>query len=122
LFLPLEDPATGFEHGKLLFELRGYKLRGLWTLVRTKRNAKEWLLIKKPPGWPRANGYPEVAEPVMAVMAAVRAMPDIGTTATTGRGGTTAAGTTIASRAASATKAPSELPSPPPIPGITEES
>ena len=42
------DPEEGVEKGKLLFELRGFKLRGLWTLVRTQRNPKEWLLIKKP--------------------------------------------------------------------------
>ena len=30
-------PATpGFEKGKLLFELRGHKLRGRWTLVKIK--------------------------------------------------------------------------------------
>ena len=37
--------------GKLLFELRGYKLKGIWTLFRTKGrggSGKEWLLVKKP--------------------------------------------------------------------------
>ena len=43
-----DDPDEGIAKGKLLFDLKGYKLRGLWTLVRTKRNPKEWLLIKKP--------------------------------------------------------------------------
>ncbi len=43
-----EDPVAGYAAGKLLFELRGHKLGGVWTLVRTKRNPKEWLLIKKP--------------------------------------------------------------------------
>ena len=47
----LEDPVEGLEKGKLLFELFGYKLRGVWTLVRTSRSPKEWLLIKKPDGW-----------------------------------------------------------------------
>jgi bifunctional non-homologous end joining protein LigD len=56
-FLPLEDPDEGLASGKLLFELKGYKLLGLWTLVRTKKNVKEWLLIKKPPGWAARNGY-----------------------------------------------------------------
>lgn len=51
-WIPLEDPTTGLEKGKLLFELRGYKLNGVWTLVRTKKG-KEWLLIKKPDGWAR---------------------------------------------------------------------
>ncbi|WP_405282659.1 DNA ligase D [Gaopeijia maritima] len=41
-------PPHGLEHGKLLFELRGYKLKGLWTLVHTPRNGdNHWLLIKE---------------------------------------------------------------------------
>ncbi|MHB8420436.1 MAG: DNA ligase D [Myxococcales bacterium] len=59
-WVPLEDPVGGLEKGKLLFELFGYKLRGVWTLVRTKGNAKggsqggtpkDWLLIKHHDGW-----------------------------------------------------------------------
>ncbi len=55
--MPFEE---GFEEGKLLFELRGHKLRGRWTLVRMKGNrgaasgqgtAKEWLLIKERDQW-----------------------------------------------------------------------
>jgi bifunctional non-homologous end joining protein LigD len=42
----LEDPAAGLEKGKLLFALHGHKLRGTWTLVKTRRGPKEWLLIK----------------------------------------------------------------------------
>jgi bifunctional non-homologous end joining protein LigD len=34
-----EPIAEGFKKGKLLFELRGHKLRGVWTLVRTKGTA-----------------------------------------------------------------------------------
>lgn len=49
VWLPLEPVAEGFEKGKLLFELRGQKLRGVWTLVRTKEaDGRHWLLIKKP--------------------------------------------------------------------------
>ena len=44
---PLNDPTAGLESGKLLFELRGYKLRGKWTLVKTRRGARDWLLIKE---------------------------------------------------------------------------
>jgi bifunctional non-homologous end joining protein LigD len=64
-WIALEPPEEGIEKGKLLFELRGYKLRGVWTLVRTKRSGdtegKEWLLIKKPDGWARteAHAFPE---------------------------------------------------------------
>src|SRR6185295_7317688 len=47
LWVPLNDYATGFEKGKLLFELRGHKLRGKWTLVKIKRGKNEWLLIKE---------------------------------------------------------------------------
>ena len=41
------------ESGKLLFELRGYKLRGVWTLFRTggrrqTDDGSQWLLMKKP--------------------------------------------------------------------------
>ncbi len=60
VWLPLEDPDPGFEKGKLLFELRGFKLHGRFTLVRTRRQgqaeSKEWLLIKKPDAYAGAEG------------------------------------------------------------------
>ncbi|HYD39837.1 MAG TPA: DNA ligase D [Anaeromyxobacter sp.] len=46
---PLGDPEAGLRDGKLVFELRGYKLHGEWTLVRTRRaqgGKQEWLLMK----------------------------------------------------------------------------
>ncbi len=45
---PLSDPEAGLAQGKLVFELRGHKLRGEWTLVRTRRVAErqQWLLLK----------------------------------------------------------------------------
>ncbi len=46
---PRGDPFAGLEQGKLVFELSGYKLRGEWTLVRTRRaqgGKQEWLLMK----------------------------------------------------------------------------
>lgn len=45
-YVPLLDTSEGMGKGKLLFELFGFKLRGVWTLVRTKGSPKEWLLIK----------------------------------------------------------------------------
>ena len=36
----------GFAAGKLSFTMRGHKLNGSWTLVKTKRGEEEWLLIK----------------------------------------------------------------------------
>src|SRR6059036_701759 len=44
---PLEDPHEGLEKSKLLFNLKGYKLRGRWTLIKLKKTEKEWLLIKE---------------------------------------------------------------------------
>jgi bifunctional non-homologous end joining protein LigD len=44
---PVKDFNEGLESGKLLFDLHGYKLRGRWTLVKTKRSPKDWLLIKE---------------------------------------------------------------------------
>ncbi|HYK09188.1 MAG TPA: DNA ligase D [Gemmatimonadales bacterium] len=55
-WVPVEDPFIGLEKGKLLFELHGYKLKGLWTLVKIKRGEKEWLLIKERDGEVSENG------------------------------------------------------------------
>ena len=47
-WIPRADPRAGLEKGKLVFELVGYKLRGEWTLVRTRREGgkHQWLLMK----------------------------------------------------------------------------
>ncbi|MEJ2204429.1 MAG: DNA ligase D [Gemmatimonadota bacterium] len=50
VWVPLEDPRAGLEKGKLLFELRGHKLMGRWTLVKTKQAPNSWLLIKERDG------------------------------------------------------------------------
>src|SRR5690349_4193945 len=47
VWVPLEDVQEGFVKGKLLFELKGYKLHGRWTLIKLKKAEKEWLLIKE---------------------------------------------------------------------------
>ncbi|MEZ5176171.1 MAG: DNA ligase D [Acidimicrobiia bacterium] len=47
----IDGKGHGLDHGKLLFDLHGYKLRGRFTLVRTARGSDEWLLIKKPDRW-----------------------------------------------------------------------
>ncbi|MCL1593112.1 MAG: DNA ligase D [Actinomycetia bacterium] len=54
-YTAVEDIAAGLEKGKLWFDLSGYKMRGAWVLVRTKRDDREWLLIKKPDGWERSG-------------------------------------------------------------------
>jgi len=61
-FEAVEDITEGLDIGKLWFQLHGYKMRGAWVLVRTKRSPKEWLLIKKPDGWVRTGNddvFPE---------------------------------------------------------------
>ena len=64
-WVPVGDPAEGLEKGKLLFELRGYKLRGLWTLVKLKKGVKEWLLIKERDEWAAPDRVPP-AESVLS--------------------------------------------------------
>ena len=55
-WVPLEDWREGLEKGKLLFELRGYKLRGKWALVKTKRSEKDWLLLKEHDAYVKSPG------------------------------------------------------------------
>jgi bifunctional non-homologous end joining protein LigD len=55
-WVPIEDPVEGLAKGKLLFELRGLKLHGLWTLVKLKKGDKEWLLIKERDAYASASG------------------------------------------------------------------
>lgn len=56
VWVNLPGDRHGMEFGKLLFDLKGHKLRGRWTLVKTKRNEKDWLLIKKPDAAARTEG------------------------------------------------------------------
>ena len=37
---PVQDIGEGLKSGKLLFDMHGYKLRGRWTLVKTKARPK----------------------------------------------------------------------------------
>src|SRR6478736_6577119 len=55
-WVPLEDWREGLEKGKLLFELRGHKLHGKWTLVKIKKSEKDWLLIKERDGYVKSPG------------------------------------------------------------------
>ena len=57
-YVELEDFATGFSDGKLLFDLNGHKLRGRFTLIKLKgreNTGKEWLLIKERDRWARTG-------------------------------------------------------------------
>ncbi|HYV96261.1 MAG TPA: DNA ligase D [Gemmatimonadaceae bacterium] len=60
-WIALEDWREGLEKGKLLFEFRGYKLHGKWTLVKIKKSERDWLLIKERDGWVKSPGdqFPE---------------------------------------------------------------
>src|SRR3954471_17616271 len=60
-WVPLEPWKEGLEKGKLLFELKGYKLHGKWTLVKIKKSEKDWLLIKERDGYVKSPGdqFPE---------------------------------------------------------------
>src|SRR3954453_11316656 len=55
-WVPLEDWREGLEKGKLLFELKGYKLHGKWTLVKIKKSERDWLLIKERDQWMSTAG------------------------------------------------------------------
>jgi len=55
-WIALEDFHDGLVKGKLLFELRGSKLRGKWTLVKMKKTERDWLLIKERDAWVKSPG------------------------------------------------------------------
>src|SRR6266513_2497010 len=55
-WVALEDWREGLEKGKLLFELKGYKLHGKWTLVKIKKSEKDWLLIKERDSYVKTPG------------------------------------------------------------------
>ncbi|MBB6106730.1 bifunctional non-homologous end joining protein LigD [Paraburkholderia bannensis] len=53
---PQADTQAGMESGKLVFQLHGEKLAGLWELVRTSKpgdRQDKWLLFKKRDEWAR---------------------------------------------------------------------
>jgi len=60
-WVPLEDWRLGLEKGKLLFELKGYKLHGKWALVKIKKSERDWLLLKERDVWVKSPGdqFPE---------------------------------------------------------------
>jgi bifunctional non-homologous end joining protein LigD len=57
-WVPLEDPLEGLTKGKLLFELQGLKLKGVWTLVKLKKGENEWLFIKERDGYAHSAAAP----------------------------------------------------------------
>lgn len=65
-WVPIEDPFEGLRKGKLLFDLKGYKLRGRWTLVKIKKSEKDWLLIKERDAWAKSEPEPMPEESVLS--------------------------------------------------------
>ncbi len=65
-WVPVEDPLEGLKNGKLLFDLKGYKLRGRWTLVKIKKSEKDWLLIKERDAWATKEPEPLPPESVLS--------------------------------------------------------
>ncbi|HLB54408.1 MAG TPA: DNA ligase D, partial [Gemmatimonadales bacterium] len=57
-WVPIEDPLEGLVKGKLLFDLKGYKLNGRWTLVKIKKSEKDWLLIKERDSYATTDAAP----------------------------------------------------------------
>ncbi len=57
----VEEPRAGMVNGKLLFDLFGYKLRGRWTIFRTKGggDGRQWLMVKKPDAAASTTAPPE---------------------------------------------------------------
>ncbi|MBS2032824.1 MAG: DNA ligase D [Deltaproteobacteria bacterium] len=79
-WVPIEGKKHGLEHGKLLFELHGHKLKGRWQLIQLKGKPKDWLLIKKPdayaqkdpPPWPETSIYSGVDVEALAELPKLR--------------------------------------------------
>jgi bifunctional non-homologous end joining protein LigD len=65
-WIPVEDPIQGLAKGKLLFELQGLKLHGIWTLVKLKKGENEWLLIKERDVYASASGDALAEESVLS--------------------------------------------------------
>jgi len=55
----VEDVDAALGKGDLKFTLDGYKLKGSWVLVKTRREANSWLLIKHRDYW---SGALDIAE------------------------------------------------------------
>src|SRR5262249_17681381 len=51
-----------YDKGKVIFELSGFKLRGGWELIRTKKSDKDWLLFKKRDAYAVEDEEKELAE------------------------------------------------------------
>jgi len=65
IWLPMEDPVAGYKKGKLKFDLKGEKLAGGWTLVKShgdKYGANAWLLFKENDAYARTGAQARVVD------------------------------------------------------------
>ena len=65
-WIPTGDYTEGLAKGKLLFELRGRKLHGMWTLVKLKKSERDWLLIKERDAYATSDGAEAPPESVLS--------------------------------------------------------
>ncbi len=65
-WIPTGDYTEGMAKGKLLFELRGRKLHGMWTLVKIKKSERDWLLIKERDAYATSDGAEPPQESVLS--------------------------------------------------------
>jgi bifunctional non-homologous end joining protein LigD len=80
-WVPLEPWREGLEKGKLLFELKGYKLQGKWTLVKIKKSEKDWLLIKERDSYVKSPGDQFPEESVLSGLTVDEVMAGVGPSA-----------------------------------------
>ncbi|RPH78508.1 MAG: DNA ligase D, partial [Nitrospiraceae bacterium] len=66
LWSPVGDPMASYRRGRLKFNLKGHKLRGLWNLVRMagrhRKGKENWLLIKEKDDEARTGEEAEVTQ------------------------------------------------------------
>lgn len=78
---PVGDPLAGYRRGRLKFNLKGHKLRGLWNLVRMGTRHKEgkenWLLIKEKDDEARSGDKAEVTQRLTKSVASGRTIDQI---------------------------------------------
>jgi bifunctional non-homologous end joining protein LigD len=81
IWIPREDPHAGYKKGKLKFELRGQKLHGGWTLVRSHGGKyggeKSWLLIKESDEFAKPSGVLRIVDDKPASVASGRTLEEI---------------------------------------------
>lgn len=85
IWIPHGDAATDYAAGKLKFELQGEKLKGNWTLVRTRLHGngkkEQWLLIKEKDDDAKPHSEYDVTEALPDSVLSEKTLPRLGKTA-----------------------------------------